>query len=68
MQAKQAVEAALQQASDAARHMGEREIELDQAEAHLAQRLAAAAAHEAQLHHQQVAPRLWLLGGVLLCL
>ena len=54
MQARQAVEAGLQQASEAAQRVGEREIELEQAEAQLAGRLAAAAALEARLRHQQV--------------
>ena len=72
MQARQAVEAALQQASEAAQRLGEREIELEQAEAQLAGRLAAAAALEARLRHQQVAvcsncaraEACWLLQGM----
>ena len=56
LQAKQAVEAALQQAAEAAQRAGEREIEVDQAQAQLTQRLAAAAAQEADLQRRQVSP------------
>lgn len=44
----------MQQAADAARRAGEREVELDQAQVQLSQRLQAAAAREAALQRREV--------------